>query len=128
MMIPSISLYEMLEETTNKFPNKPAISFKGTKMTYKELLNNVKRCATALQQKGVKKGDRVALMLSNCPEYIIAYYGILCAGGIVVQINPRLTARELMIILKDSGSKMIFVPDSAQMLFFLYMINVSLKQ
>ncbi|RHW36843.1 long-chain fatty acid--CoA ligase [Lysinibacillus yapensis] len=120
-MIPSISLYEMLERTTNKFSNHPAVSFNGAKMTYSGLLDNVKRCAASLQQIGIKKGDRVALMLSNCPEYVIAYYGILRAGGIVVQINPRLTSRELGIILKDSGSKLIFVLDSvADIVFSVY--------
>lgn len=112
MTIPSISLYEMFERTAEKFPNHLALSFEGNKMTYKELLENVKGIATSLQHKGIKKGDRVALMVSNCPEYVIAYYGILCLGGIVVQINPRLTARELKIILTDSGSKVMFVLDS----------------
>ena len=114
LTISNISLFKMLEQTTSRFPNLPAISFNGTKMSYKELLIDINKCASVLQKKGVKKGDRVALMLSNCPEYVIAYYGVLCLGGIVVPINPRLPARELKIILNDSGSKIIFALDSVQ--------------
>src|SRR5699024_12477218 len=63
--------------------------------------------AKFFQEKGLKKGDRVAIMLPNCPQGVITYYGALMAGGIVVQVNPLYTERELLYQLKDSGASFI---------------------
>src|SRR5699024_2451833 len=66
-----------------------------------------KKTAHYLQKNGLKKGDRVASMLPNCPQAVITYYGTLIAGGIVVQVNPLYTERELEYQLKDSRAKFI---------------------
>src|SRR5690625_3189306 len=79
----------------------------GTNITYKELLSEAKKMANFFQEKGLKKGDRVAVMLPNTPQGVIAYYGALMAGGIVVQVNPLYTERELLYQLKDSGASFI---------------------
>ncbi len=110
--IPNKSLPDILHETTIHFPTNNALSFLGRKMTYQELSGTSSRFAAALQTNGVKKGDRVAIMLPNCPQYVIAFYGALTMGGIVTQINPMLVARELEHILKDSGAETIVVMDA----------------
>ncbi|WP_082129836.1 long-chain-fatty-acid--CoA ligase [Aneurinibacillus tyrosinisolvens] len=71
-----------------------------------------RRFAAALQNSGVQKGDRVAIMLPNCPQYVISYYGTLRAGAIVTQVNPMLVEREIEYILNDSGAETIVVYDA----------------
>ncbi|MBM7647703.1 long-chain acyl-CoA synthetase [Bacillus ectoiniformans] len=110
--IPNLSLQDMLHETVKRFGDHPATNFYGHKMTYAELQKAVFGFASGLQQIGIEKGDRVAIMLPNCPQYAIVYYGILQAGAIVTQINPMLVERELSYILKDSGSKAMIIFDA----------------
>ena len=83
----------------------------GKEITFGEVLSKAKKMANFLQQKGLKKGDRVASMLPNIPQAVITYYGALLAGGIVVQVNPLYTERELEYQLKDSGAKFIICLD-----------------
>ncbi|KAA0548161.1 long-chain fatty acid--CoA ligase [Bacillus sp. BGMRC 2118] len=110
--IPVISLPEVLQQTTAKYPTNTAISFYHKNISYTELsvLTNV--FASALQQASVQKGDRVAIMLPNCPQFVISYYGSLLAGSIVTQINPMLVERELQYILQDSGAESIVIYDA----------------
>jgi len=110
--IPDISLYTVLEQAVSRWPNNKAISYYGKQWTYTELKEQVDTFASGLQQIGIQKGDRVALMLPNCPEYIVAYYGILAVGGIVVQINPMYTERELAYMIADSGAATIIAANS----------------
>ncbi|GAB3043545.1 long-chain-fatty-acid--CoA ligase [Virgibacillus ainsalahensis] len=107
--IPDISLTEMLDETIAKYGEKSAIYFYGKEITYKDLGKQIDAFAAALQEQGIKKGDRVAIMLPNCPQYVISYYGALQAGGIVTQINPMLIGKELEFILRDSGAESIVI-------------------
>lgn len=110
--IPNKSLPQMLLETTTNYPQNNALSFFGRKFTYQELTKEAHGFASVLQKKGVQKGDRVAIMLPNCPQYVIAYYGILIAGGIVTQVNPMLVEREIEHILNDSGAETLIVFDA----------------
>ncbi|PWW32001.1 long-chain acyl-CoA synthetase [Cytobacillus oceanisediminis] len=110
--IPSKSMPEMLKEVTAMFPQNNALSFYGRKMTYGELQKAVYGFAASLQANGVQKGDRVAIMLPNCPQYVIAYYGILAAGAIVTQVNPMLVEREIEHIMNDSGAESLVVFDA----------------
>jgi long-chain acyl-CoA synthetase len=110
--IPNLSLSEVLKEATSKFPNNNALSFYGKKITYQELSFMVNRFAESLQIKGIQKGDRVAIMLPNCPQFVISYYGILTVGAIVTQINPMSVERELEYLLNDSGAETIIVFDA----------------
>lgn len=104
---PSYRLTDMLENTVSRFPDRPAIHFMGYTLRYRELLKLAKRFAGALQQLGLRPKDRVAVMLPNLPQYAIAYYGVLFAGGTVVQTNPLYTADELRYHLKDSGARVV---------------------
>ncbi len=107
--IPNIPLYQLLKNTAEKYPDNEAISFYTRKMLYREVLQYAAMFASALQANGLKKGDRVAIMLPNCPHYVISYYGILMAGGIVTQINPMLVGRDLTHILNDSGAETLVI-------------------
>jgi len=106
---PDRPLHANLEETARKYPNATATIILNNKMTYRELNELVDRFAAALQQLGVKKGDRVAVYCANCPQFIIGYYGALRAGAIAVSFNPLYAAREVEHQLQDSGSETILV-------------------
>lgn len=109
VVIPNKSLPQMLSESVEKYSGKTAMTFEDRTYTYKELSNKIQSLTVSLKEKGVKKGDRVALMLPNCPQYPISYYAILCAGATVVQINSMYQSDELLHILEDSGAKAIII-------------------
>lgn len=104
-------LHYFLLESANRVPDLKAVHFQGMELSFKELLSEVKRFASYLQSIGLKKGDRVASMLPNTPQAVIAYYGSLLAGGVVVQVNPLFTERELEYLMQDSGAKYIVCLD-----------------
>ncbi|MBH0230091.1 long-chain-fatty-acid--CoA ligase [Halobacillus yeomjeoni] len=104
-------LHEYLEESASVYGEKKALYFLGKELTYKELFHQSKALARYLQDLGLEKGDRISIMLPNCPQSVIAYYAILMAGGIVVQTNPLYMERELEYQMKDSGAKMIICLD-----------------
>jgi long-chain acyl-CoA synthetase len=102
---PAIPVHELLNNTTAKFPDNTAIIFYDNKLTYHQLNTLVDKFAAGLQQLGLKKGDRVAVYMANCPQSVIAYYAILRAGGIVVPSNPLFVAREFEHQANDSGAR-----------------------
>ncbi|WP_232695699.1 AMP-binding protein [Brevibacillus daliensis] len=108
---PRVPLTYYLEKAVQDYPHKNALSFMGKRMTYQELLQYSYRFAHVLQANGIKKGDRVAIMLPNLPQTVIAFYGILFAGAVVVMTNPLYTERELLHQLKDSGASAIVALD-----------------
>jgi long-chain acyl-CoA synthetase len=110
--IPNKTLPQVLQDSTQQYPDHIALSFYHKKITYRELSMLVGAFASAIQQQGISKGDRVAIMLPNCPQYVISYYGALTAGGVVTQLNPMLVERELQHILKDSGAETIVIYDA----------------
>ncbi|MGG0791103.1 long-chain fatty acid--CoA ligase [Peribacillus simplex] len=109
--IPEMSLTELFYQSVEQYSNKTAVTFMEQRYTYSELGKLVKRCARVLADEGIGKGDRVALMLPNCPQYPIGFFGTLLNGAIVVQINPMYKANELIHVLKDSGARHIIVLD-----------------
>ncbi len=109
MTYPKISLPQMLEQTAKKFPAQTALIYFTNRINYTQLLDHVNRCAAGLQAMGVKKGDRVALMLPNCPQFVIAYFGALKAGAIVTATSPIYTAREAGHQWHDSGAETVIV-------------------
>ncbi|AQQ52846.1 long-chain-fatty-acid--CoA ligase [Planococcus lenghuensis] len=106
-----IPVQEYLTRTSKKHGSKTAVHFLGKELTYKELHESALKFANYLQSLGVEKGDRVAIMLPNCPQSLIAYYGVLYTGGVVVQTNPLYTEREIAYQMKDSGAKVIVALD-----------------
>jgi long-chain acyl-CoA synthetase len=108
---PDISVFGMLESSARKYPQTTAIAWFGRKLSYRDLLAATERCSAALAALGVAKGDRVALIMPNCPQYVIAYYATVRLGAIVVGNNPLYTKREMEHQLKDSGAKVVIVLD-----------------
>lgn len=114
---PLVPMHHFLEDGAAKYPNHPAIIFGGVvhpfgvlmdaKMTYKQLNDQANRLANALIKIGVKKGDRLAIYLPNCPQYVITYYAALKIGAIVAPHNPLYVPRELEFQLNDSGAETI---------------------
>ncbi|MCM3271959.1 AMP-binding protein [Paenibacillus elgii] len=108
---PKQNLAHFLVQTASDYPNHTALYFLGKKITYRQLLHSAYRFANALANLGVRRGDRVAVMLPNCPQAVIAYYGTLLMGGIVVMTNPMYMPRELEYQMKDSGAHVIVTLD-----------------
>jgi long-chain acyl-CoA synthetase len=113
---PGVPLHQFLLDATSKYPDKPVLYFGNVveplgnalmdaTMSYSQLLELTQRFAAALQSLGVEKGDRVAVHLPNCPQFVIAYYATLMIGGIVVATNPQYVAREIKHQFNDSEAK-----------------------
>jgi len=109
--IPEKPLYSLIDEAANTYPEKTAIIFFDKKITYKQLKEMIDRFAHALQEHGVKKGDVVAIMLPNTPQFVISYYAILKIGGIVTPLNPLYKSAEIKRQLLDSGAETIILLD-----------------
>jgi len=92
----------MLKNSAEKYPDKIALTFFRQDTTYNALWERVQRLAAGLQRLGLKKGDRVILLLPNCPVYVESYYAVMLAGGVVVQLNPMYTENELTDLAADS--------------------------
>ena len=103
------SLVGLLEESFSKFANRPAYSFMGKEMSFAQADQESLGLAAYLQSLGLSKGDRIAVMMPNVPQYPVAVAAILRAGLVVVNVNPLYTARELEHQLKDSGAKAIVI-------------------
>ncbi len=104
-------LPQALEETATRFPDRVALEFLGRSLTYRELWRQVQAFAKGLQAAGVEPGERVAIMLPNSPQFVIAFYGTLLAGGVGVNVNPMYTPRELRHQLQDAGVKALVILD-----------------
>ena len=103
MTYPSKPLYEILATTAVETPDAQATAFLGASLTFRELKIRTDRLARAFVKLGIVKGDRVGIMLPNCPQYILATFATLRLGAIVVNINPIYTERELLTVAIDSG-------------------------
>ncbi len=108
---PEISLGDALRNSAAEAPGKVALTYFGTEITFRELDNLVDRFGEALQDLGVKKGDRIAIYLPNIPQFVIAYYGALRVGGVVAALSPLYKEREIAYILNDSGAKILIAWD-----------------
>ncbi len=100
---PDILIPQILERSARRYPRHTALIFLGHRITYADLDALATRFAAGLQRLGVRKGTPVSLHLPNSPQFVIAYYGTMRAGGIVVPHNPLYTAREIEQQFKDSG-------------------------
>jgi long-chain acyl-CoA synthetase len=113
----SIPLDRLLSDSAAKYPGHPAIVFGASlgarvmdsAISYQELDDAVNQFAARLQQLGVNKGDRVAIITPNCPQFVIAYYGTLRAGGVAAPCNFLYTANELEHLLNEAGAEIAVV-------------------
>jgi long-chain acyl-CoA synthetase len=114
---PETTLPEVLDQTAGLFPERIALRFfldarlPAPTLTYRQLQDATLRFATALFQLGVRKGDRVALMLPNCPQFVVAFYGALRIGAIPVNTNPMYVSREMREQFEDSGCETLVLLD-----------------
>lgn len=104
-------LQSYLTDAAEKYGGKTAIHFMGKELSYSEVHEAALKFGSYLQGLGIEKGDRVAIMLPNTPQSVVAYYGILYAGGVVVQTNPLYMEREIEYQMKDSGAKVMLTLD-----------------
>ncbi|MBK4722924.1 long-chain fatty acid--CoA ligase [Azospirillum sp. YIM DDC1] len=107
-------LAELFEEAARRYADRPCLDFLGRRYCYAEVLGLVNRAAKGFAAMGVKPGVRVGLCLPNTPTYVIAYFGILKAGGTVVNYNPLYVERELEHQIEDSGTEIMVTLDLKQ--------------
>lgn len=106
---PAVPLFGLLEEAARRFPTRAAVIFQGATLTYRQIDNLANRFANSLHALGVRKGDRVAILLPNCPQFLISFYGALKIGAIVVATNPLWVEREVEHQMADCGAETIVV-------------------
>jgi len=100
---PQINLHNMLTESARAFPQRACTIFKGAQITYAEMDALSDRLAAGLADLGVRKGTPVGMFMVNLPQFVLAFYAILKAGGVVVAFNPLYKAREIVHQVNDSG-------------------------
>ncbi|MDI9890388.1 long-chain-fatty-acid--CoA ligase [Microbacterium sp. IEGM 1404] len=108
---PSQTLPEMIADSVDRYGKGVALEFFGAQTTYRELGDQISRAAEGLRRLGVTAGDRVALVLPNCPQHVVAFYAALRLGAIVIEHNPLYTARELRHQFEDHGARFAIVWD-----------------
>src|SRR5437868_4493990 len=101
--VPDITLHELFEAAVRDYPGNTATIFFGQRLTYAQLDEQANRFAAGLQSIGVRRGERVALILPNCPQFLIALYGTLKAGAVALPTNPLYLQRELKGQFNDAG-------------------------
>src|SRR5579872_3880271 len=109
LTIPETTLCYNLAVSATRYPNKTAIVYYGRKITYRELAAEVGRLAGYLERSGVKRGDRVLLLMQNSPQFIIGFYAILRANAVVVPLNSMLVTSELRYYAQDSQAELVLV-------------------
>jgi long-chain acyl-CoA synthetase len=110
-VVPEKSLPDLLDDALKQSPHRPALAFFGRKITYRQLHRMTIRLAAAFANLGVKRGNRVAIILPNIPQYVIAHYALLKLGAILVPTNPLYVERELEHQLNDSGAEFAIALD-----------------
>jgi len=111
LVFPEKTLPEFLSDHARQTPGKVAFNFYGREVTFREFDRRTRQLARALMDFGLKKGDRVSLFLENSPQFVIAYFAILKAGGVVVAANPMFKEEELKYEIMDAGARIIIAQD-----------------
>src|SRR5438477_540914 len=102
---PDRTLVDYLRESAEMWPDRPALLFKGARVTYGQLQNDSDAFAAALASMGVRPGDRVAICLPNCPQFVVAEFGAWKVGAIACPFNPTYTERETEDALQATGAE-----------------------
>lgn len=102
----------LLQETTRRYPDNPAIIYEGKQISYENLNRFVEALAHHMQGFGVQKGDKVAIMLANCPEFIISYFAALRLGAVAVTLNVMSTSYELQHLIENCDAKVFITADN----------------
>ena len=109
--IPASPITSVIDDSISRFPNNPCIDFLGNKYTYSALGKLIDQAAQGFQSLGVEKGTRVGLFLPNTPHFVISYFGVLRAGGIVVSYSPLYAEDQLRHQIEDSGTEVMVTLD-----------------
>lgn len=123
-----ISMRDIFKKYTKDYSDKTFIIYDNKEYTYKDIQKLTIRFASALLNLGVKKGDVIALWLSNCPQFIISYFATMIIGGTVTAISPLYVAREMAYQVKDSGAKFLIMIDSYMPHYKNYESDLSLEK
>jgi len=105
--VPDRPVYTLLDSAARRFANRPATVFMGRTLTYRQVERHANRLANALRSMGVDSGVRVMLLMPNCPQWVIAYYAVLKAGGVVVSTSPIAPPEEVIREVRDSGASFL---------------------
>ncbi len=124
---PEIPVFAFLTEKAAKHPDQVCTIFKGQTISYQQMDNLTDNLAAALVKMGLKKGDRVALFLPNLPQFVLSFYGVLKAGGVVVAMNPTYKEVEVFYQLNDSGAEYVISLAPALPLFSALKTKTALK-
>ncbi|MBI4800739.1 MAG: long-chain fatty acid--CoA ligase [Desulfarculus sp.] len=108
---PDLDIHALVRQKADQIPDKAALKFMGLTLTYGRLFEQVDRLATALAKRGIKSGDRVVLLMPNCPQFVISFYALMRLGATAVLANPLNVERELVFKFQDSGAKALIVLD-----------------
>jgi long-chain acyl-CoA synthetase len=107
------SLFDIVEHAAKRFPKLVALEFFKRETTYADLHDQIVRAANGLRKLGVEAGDRVAIVLPNCPQHVVAFYAVLRLGAVVVEHNPLYTPRELRHQFEDHGARVAIAWDKS---------------
>lgn len=108
LQYPAVPIFHYLEESARTYPEKPCTLFKGSVVTFREMNLLSDRIAAGLAALGIHKGDRVGLFMPNMPQFVMAFFGILKVGAVVVAINPLFTPPEIQHQVNDAGVEVLF--------------------
>ena len=103
-------VFSRFERMVQKYPQRTAVVFLGEKYSYARLMNLIDSFAAGLSGQGVKQGDRVILYLSNCIQWVVAFFGIQKLGAVVVPVSPIYTSHEVSYMIQDSGARNHHLP------------------
>lgn len=106
LTVPATSLWDNLETSARRYPDKAGLVFMGRRISYREMADTAERLAAHLHAQGVRKGDRVILLMQNLPQLVMAHFAILRANAVVVPVNPMNLAQELSHYITDAGVKL----------------------
>ena len=111
MNYPRRPLHEILRVAAVEVPDRPATAFLGAHLTFSQIKERADKLAAALAGLRIRQGDRVGIMLPNCPQYVFAAFAVLRLGAVVVNVNPLYTPREVLVVAKDSGMRAMLTLD-----------------
>src|SRR5580698_3765308 len=110
LRVPETSLFHNAQVSAGRFPDKPWVIFYDTPVTFARFLDETQRVAGFLQQEcGVRRGDRVLLLMQNSPQFVIGYYAILRANAVVVPLTPMNLTQEILRHVKDADARTVIV-------------------
>src|SRR6187431_1542421 len=109
---PTQTLVDMIDDAVHRFGRRTALEFFGAETSYRELGAQIASAAEGLRRLGVVAGDRVAIVLPNCPQHVVAFYAVVRLGAVVVEHNPLYTPPELRHQFEDHGARVAIVWNS----------------